>query len=224
LNEIEFAAIGDKSFTFLEGDFMGSDGKRFSSTEYGKHLKHVSVPYSHASAYRFDGKIYMVGALARLNLFKETLHKKTIKSAEKYLKLFPSKNIFHNNLAQALEILHAVDASIEIISNLKIAEEKPLVPARKKSVGIAVIEAPRGALYYRLKVDEKGRIKDGQIVVPTGQNQISIEESIKKYLKKNLDCLDNKEKIEIEIEKIVRAFDPCMSCAAHFLKVKWIQE
>lgn len=220
--DIDFAAICDDEYSFLYGDLLRTDGSIIPGEKYGEFLEKIAIPYSHASGYKFGGKVYMVGALARLNLAKENLHPKTRKDAAEYLQLFPSKNIFHNNLAQAIEILHAIDSSVDIIENLKISVEKPIIPKRQKGIGIGVIEAPRGTLYYKLEVDETGKIKTGQIVVPTGQNQIGIEGSIRKYLEQNIEKLENKEIVEHEVEKIVRAYDPCMSCASHFLKIRWL--
>lgn len=222
INDLDFAAVVDRDYSFLYGDLIRSDGSTISSERYGDYLEHVVIPYSHASGYTFDGKVYMVGALARLNLAKQYLHPKTKESAKVYLDVFPSKNIFHNNLAQAIEVLHAIDSATDILENLTIVDEKPLPVVRKKGTGIGVIEAPRGALYYKLEVDEAGKIIKGQIVVPTGQNQISIEGSIRTYLERNIANLDSKEAVEYEVERIVRAYDPCMSCASHFLKIRWL--
>lgn len=221
--DIDFAAFLNDEFSFLSGKVYRSNGDIIPEEKYGTMLTHRAIPYSHASGYLFDGKVYMVGALARLNLGKDKLHKRTIHDIQKYLTLFPSKNIFHNNLAQAIEVLHSIDSSIDIIESMNVVDEKPIVPIRKEGVGTAVIEAPRGALFYKIQVDATGKIKDGQIVVPTGQNQICIEGSVKSYLETNIDKLEDtdKEKIELQIERIVRAYDPCMSCASHFLKVKW---
>ncbi|MCL4338568.1 nickel-dependent hydrogenase large subunit [Patescibacteria group bacterium] len=221
-DDIVFAGLSDDEYSFLYGDLKRSDGETVPSEKYGEFLEHKAIPYSHASGYKFAGNVYMVGALARLNLAKEKLHPATQKSASKYLNLFPSTNIFHNNLAQAIEILHAIDSSIDIIKKFEVKEEKPVIAPRHEGTGIGVIEAPRGTLYYRLEVDNAGKIKSGQIVVPTGQNQIGIEGSISKFLNDNINNLEEKEKISLEIEKIVRAYDPCMSCASHFLKIKWM--
>lgn len=219
--DIDFAGLADDEFSFLYGDLIRTDGSVIPSEKYGDFLEHVAISYSHASGYKFAGKVYMVGALARLNLAKDKLHPKTRKTAAKYLKLFPSRNIFHNNLAQAIEILHAIDSAADIIGKIKIVDEKPVVPIRQAGVGIGVIEAPRGTLYYKLEVDSIGKIIKGQIVVPTGQNQIGIEEAIRQYLTDNIGNIDDKEEIEHNVERIVRAYDPCMSCASHFLKVRW---
>ena len=221
-DDIEFSVLSDQEYSFLYGDLIRSDGSSVASDSYGKYLEHISIPYSHASGYKFAGKIYMTGALARLNLAGDKLHKNTRKDAAANLSLFPSKNIFHNNLAQAIEVLHAVDSSIGIIKNLQIKPEQPVPFTRKAGVGIGVIEAPRGALYYKLEVDATGKVIAGQIVVPTGQNQIAIEGCIRNYLEDNIAKLNDKESVEHEVEKIVRAFDPCMSCASHFLKFKYV--
>ena len=219
---LNFTGLIDDKYSFLYGNVIRNVGDIVPPEKYGEYLEHLTIPYSHASGYKLQGKVYMVGALARINIAKDKLHKDTKRDAKKYLGLFPSRNVFHNNLAQAIEILHAIDSSIEIINNLKIVEENPIVPQRQAGIGIGIIEAPRGTLYYRLEVGESGKIKTGQIVVPTGINQICIEASIKDFLEKNVSRLNSKEEVEHEIERIVRAFDPCMSCASHFLKVKWI--
>lgn len=161
----------------------------------------------------------MTGALARVNLGKGKLHPRTQADTAEPLKLFPSRNIYHNNLAQAIEILHAIDRSIDILKTLTVITEKPAEITKRAGVGIGVIEAPRGLLYYKLTLDEKGIITDIQIIVPTGQNQLGISQSLFDYIQGNL--TKDKEQLALDSEKIVRAYDPCMSCASHFLKVRW---
>lgn len=219
--DLNFSALIDNEYSFLYGEAATTEGRKIPVEQYGDLLEYKEIGYSQASGYQFGGKIYMVGALGRLNLAKNNLHPKTKNDTQKYLDLFPSKNIFHNNLAQAIEVLHAIDSSVDIIDSLKVSPEKPLIVQRRAGVGIGIIEAPRGTLYYRLEVDGTGKIKTGRIVVPTGQNQIGIEESIRQYLEQNMERLNDKETVEHEVEKIVRAYDPCMSCASHFLKFRW---
>jgi len=214
-----FIALVDPGFTFLSGSVKSSDGKESREDDYGKLLEHTIIPYSEASGYKYDGKIYAVGALARLNLNKEALHVNTIRDTQMVLKRFPSQNIYDNNLAQAIEILHSIDKTIELLSGLTIRPEpvKPVI--RKAGVGVGIIEAPRGSLYYRLEIDDVGKVIKGDIVVPTGQNQTGIERSIYEYISDNLE--KDKHEMVHQIEKIVRSYDPCMSCASHFLKVNW---
>ena len=161
----------------------------------------------------------MVGALARVNLSIEKLHENTKRDAAKYLRVFPSKNIYHNNLAQAIEILHSIDHSIDILDGYTFRPEEPVEIVPKDAENVGVIEAPRGTLYYRLKLGKDGYVKNGTIIVPTQQNQINIRQDIFTLVQMNIN--KSKEYIVNEIEKLIRAYDPCMSCASHFLKVRW---
>lgn len=218
--DTEFVALITDDYNFLDGILKSTHGWEIPEEKYGDHLEHVVIPYSMASGYKLDQKSYMCGALARLNLNQGNLHPQTIKDTQKYLDRFPSKDIFLNNLAQAIEIIHCIDHSIELIENLEINDKEEAVPfAPKKSSGTGLIEAPRGLLFYKLDIDAKGIIKDGQIVVPTSQNQINIEQDIWKLVEDNID--KDKKEIEHILEMLIRAYDPCMSCASHFLKVKW---
>lgn len=219
---IIFSGLLSDDFSFLEGKIKTSDGKIIEEKDLGNHLHAVIIPYSQARGFKFDGNFLMVGALARVNIGKENLHPKTKAETSQFLNFFPSENIFHNNLAQAVEILHAIDASCEIIDSFDtIVEENPMVIKPLETVGIGVMEAPRGTLYYELEINNNGVITNGEIIVPTGQNQILMEQVIYQLVEKLLEAEVSKEKIIDEVEKLIRAFDPCMSCAAHFLKVKW---
>jgi len=135
--------------------------------------------------------------------------------------IFPSTDIFRSNLAQAIEILHSLDHAIDILKHTRISAEPIIKKAPRDAVGVGVVEAPRGTLYHKYWLRKDGIVEKGEIVVPTGQNQINIEEDIHKLVN---DLLPDASKDEIgyEIEKLIRAYDPCMSCAAHFLRVKWL--
>lgn len=219
VQNIDFVAQVSSDFSFLNGDIRSTNGMLVRQQEYADHLEHVVIPYSQASGYKIMEKPYMVGALARINLGKTYLHPKTQKDAANALALFPSQNIYHNNLAQAIEILHAVDGSIAILQSLTLSLEQPTPLIRKAGVGVAAIEAPRGTLFYKLGISDQGKAETVQIIVPTGQNQIGIEKSIYEFLLPNVN--KDKDYLVQQIEQIVRAYDPCMSCASHFLKVKW---
>jgi len=208
-------------YGYLEGVISDSFGNLVPPSEYRKHLEHVVLPYSQASAYKHKEKSYMVGALARLNLTKEQLNDRTKKDLTKTLKKFPSTDIYHNNLAQAVEILHSIDDSIDLLKSGDFKPEPVIKKQPREAVGIGVIEAPRGTLYHKVVLGGDGIVKSGEIVVPTGQNQINIEEDVYQVVEQTLKETDSKEKIEHEIEKLIRAYDPCMSCGSHFLKVKW---
>ena len=210
-----FVAMVPERYGFIDGCIDSGKGDCLPEQYFGDYLERVILPYSQASAYKHGGESYMVGALARMNLAKERLHNETKESLKETLDLFPSTDIYYNNLAQAIEILHSVDDTIEILENNEFKKEPLIKKPYKDGVGIGVVEAPRGTLYHKVEVGVDGIVKSGEIVVPTGQNQINIEEDIWRLVDELIPETP-KEKIEYEIEKLIRAYDPCMSCAAHF--------
>jgi len=222
--ETKFVSLAGEEFNFL-GDYIStSDGERIEEENYLNHLEKVVIPYSQAVGYEFEDETYMLGALARLNMNKKKLHSDTKKDCAKYLRLFPSSNIFLNNLAQGIEIVHSIDHSIEIIKNLKLVKEEPPKLEYRDTSGVGVIEAPRGLLFYKLDLKKDGTVKAGRIITPTQQNQINIELDVKKIVQDELKKGTSKEDIQYELEKLIRAYDPCISCAVHFLRVRWDEE
>jgi sulfhydrogenase subunit alpha len=216
-----YIGLVNEDYSFLEGKLKTSMGTEIAEEDLGDHLERVVLPYSNADAFEFESKEYSVGALSRMNVNKDYLNKKTKKETEKYLTVFPSTNIFDNNLAQAIEMLNIVDNSIEML-NFEIKPEKPVTITPKKSTGVGVVEAPRGTLYYRFDIDEKGIITFADLCIPTQQNIFHMENSIAAYVESLIKKGKTKEEISFEVEKMIRAYDPCMSCAAHFLKIDWI--
>jgi len=217
---VYMALVPDTSYGYFGGKIMTSKGETFGEDKFREHLERVVVPYSQASGYTYKGESYMVGALARMNLAKDKLHPETKESAKDALALFPSTDIFYNNLAQAIEILHSIDEAVTILKNNKFVTEPIVKSSFRDAVGVGVSEAPRGTLYHKITLGVDGLVKEGEVIVPTGQNQINIEQDIGRLAQELLPDTP-KEKIEFEIEKLIRAYDPCMSCATHFLKVEW---
>jgi sulfhydrogenase subunit alpha len=215
----------DKQYDFLEGGIVNSNGKRTSSDKFLEFMEKVVIPYSQSEGYKFSDthEDYFVGSLARMNFNKDLLNPRTKADASNYLSLFPSQNIQHNNLAQAIEVLHCVDDAIDILKSIQInQDEKPIRKPPQAGVGVGVIEAPRGILYHMAKVNDKGIIEDYDVIVPTAQNQINIENDLKKYFNENLD--KSEEELHHKAEVIIRAYDPCISCSTNFLKIEWIRE
>jgi sulfhydrogenase subunit alpha len=213
----------EERYDFLEGNIVNSSGKKVPEKDFHNFMRSVIIPYSQAEGYIFSDTHddYFVGSLARINFNKDLLNQSTKEDVAFYLNVFPSNNIYHNNLAQAIEILQCVDEAIEIINNITIKDEKPIAKQYIAGEGVGVIEAPRGTLYHSVKINEKGIIEDYDVIVPTAQNQINIENDLRKYFNENIE--KNEETLKLDAEKIIRAYDPCMSCATNFLKIKWIR-
>ena len=210
----------NKQFDFIDGEIINSTGKKISEDKFHNFLKSVVIPYSQAEGYVFSDvhDDYLVGSLARINFNKDLLNERTKKDTAEYLKVFPSNNIYHNNLAQAIEILHCVDDALDIFKTIKIVDEKPVRKLPQSGIGVGVVEAPRGILYHMASVNDKGMIDDYDVIVPTAQNQINIENDLKKYFNENIE--KDETVLKLNAEKIIRAYDPCMSCATNFLKME----
>lgn len=221
----KFVGLKTDDYSFLDGPALCSEGN-FCVPEkhFRDQLKEVVIPYSTAKAYTLLGEEYMVGALARMNVNRDALHPNTKRDAKKYIDRFPSIDVYHNNLAQAIETLHAIDHAAEILENLKITPTPPDKITPREGEGVGVVEAPRGTLYHYVATDAAGIITDAEVVVPTAQNQINIENDIRHLVQEHLDRdgenLDQ-DLVRFEIEKLIRAYDPCMSCATHFLKLNF---
>ncbi len=220
INELHQGALKNEDFGFLEGKII-IEGKEIKSKNYLDHITALWKDYSHSYSYLYNKEPYLLGALARMNINKDSIHHKTKRHVPP---LFPSTNIFHNNVAQAVEILHCIDDSLTLLKQLlKEKEIKPLTKSlpslSKEKKGYAVIEAPRGLLYYYFLIDDKGTVKDVEIITPTAQNHAHMELAIKQLIEENTDV--GKKTLVNMIESLIRAYDPCFSCASHFLKVRW---
>lgn len=214
-----FVGLKTDDFSFLEGKICSTSGACIEEENFWDHLHDVVMPYSQATGFEFEGKEYMVGALSRLNVNQKAVHSNTRKDAKKYLERFPSDNIYDNNLAQAIEILHSIDHSVEILENTEFEKQEIVKPEIDTGEGVGVIEAPRGTLYYWVGINE-GEVRYVNLVIPTAQNLITMREDIRQMVPNFID--QGEEAIRKEAEKIIRAYDPCMSCASHFLKINWV--
>ena len=221
ISETMYIALRNDRFSYQDGDLMTSDGARVAHGNFRDHLQKFVVPYSQAPGFEFKGRPYVVGALARMNMNRDTLHRDTRRDLSSALSVFPSDNIFNNNLAQAIEIVHCIDSSIELLETMEFKDEPRKAIKPKKSEGIGVLEAPRGTLYYHLHIDDAGKIEFADLVIPTSQNQIKMDKDIGALVQDRIEKGVPREQMPLEIEKLIRAYDPCMSCATHFLKVNW---
>jgi coenzyme F420-reducing hydrogenase alpha subunit len=224
--DASFVSLLSDRFTYLGDELASSEGICIPEWKFPHYLQKIVLPYSQAPGFQFVGRPYIVGAISRINLNGGNIHRRTRKDLAKYLSAFPSTNIYHNNLAQAIEIVHCIDHSIEIIDSLELKDQPPVLPKppAKEVEGVGAIEAPRGTLYYNLKITPDLKIANANLVIPTAQNQVNMEKEIGKLVQHNLDVGRSKAAIQKDIEKLIRAYDPCMSCATNFLKLRWKEE
>lgn len=208
--------FNNKNYAIYDGEFIISNKKFKDKPENYKKFIEEKVRDDSTAKFGFHkGKGMMVGALARLNLQNKFLNPLAKKYFEQSKINF--KNPYYNNLAQAIEVLHFMEQGIKLIqkilkSDLK-NEEKVKVVYQKESIGVGVIEAPRGGLYHELEISADGTIKSANIITPTVQNLTSIEEMAQLVLDNNKKA-SPEEKVRL-MEMLVRAYDPCITCSVH---------
>ena len=128
------------------------------------------------------------------------------------------RNPFKSIIVRALETLFACEEAIRIIENYR-PEGPPFVPYRVRAgVGHGCSEAPRGSLYHRYEIDAGGLIREARIVPPTAQNQKTIESDLLGVVRQYITA--DAGELQHRCEQTVRNFDPCISCATHFLKLE----
>ncbi|MDP1768713.1 MAG: Ni/Fe hydrogenase subunit alpha [Nitrospirota bacterium] len=205
------------AYPFNAGPILSSGGLNISAEEFEQYFREEQVPYSTALQCRLNGASYLVGPMARLNLNHDHLSplgKQVL--ADTGLSV-PLCNPFHAVVARSVEILYAIEETLRIIDRYE-PPPSPSVPVTVRAgIGMACTEAPRGILYHRYRVDGDGLIREAKIVPPTSQNQRRIEEDLRAYLPRLLDL--SNEQVALGCEKIIRCYDPCISCATHFLKL-----
>jgi sulfhydrogenase subunit alpha len=131
---------------------------------------------------------------------------------------FPNRNPYIGIVARALEVLLALDEALRIIGSYD-PTAKPAVDFQPRAgVGHAITEAPRGILYHRYESDASGFIREAVIVPPTSQNQLQIEKDLERIAPQLIDLPDDQ--AALRAEHMIRNYDPCISCATHFLKLK----
>ncbi|MFH1173708.1 MAG: Ni/Fe hydrogenase subunit alpha [archaeon] len=217
-SETEWFSISHaKEYALLEGMFI-SQKTKFEPVRYKEFIREYHEPRSTSNFIVKKDHRYMVGALARLN----NNHQHLSANAKRALQLaklkMPSDNPYHNNLAQAIEIVHCIDHAIRICKAGVQPEPVANIPLRA-GTGIAAIEVPRGTLWHEYTVDEKGTIIKANIITPTAQNLLNMQEDIRSFLPSIINR--SKEYIVLAVEKLIRSYDPCFSCSAHFLEVNW---
>lgn len=210
-------------YPFNEGEIQASSGLRIPITQFNDHFVEQHVAHSTAlqAVRRNDNTSYFVGPLARVNLNRQQLTE-TVQRVVDEVHFEPMcRNPFRSIIARALELAQVYDEALEILR-----QYNPSGPARvpyqpNSGYGCAATEAPRGLLFHEYHVDDAGKIAAATIVPPTSQNQKQIENDLRTYLTQRLGAGASREELAVDIERLVRSYDPCISCSTHFLKVRW---
>ncbi len=207
-----------REYAMAGGCIVSSAGMAIDRAEYEQHFEEFQVPHSTALHALHAGRPYLVGPVARLNLNLDRLPPETQALLARLPTAFPSTNMFHSIVARAVEIHVALVEAIRLLADYA-PPARPFVDIRPRAgVGFGATEAPRGLLWHRYETDAAGRIVSARIVPPTSQNQARIEEDIRTSLQAcGLDRPDDV--LRQRAEMVIRNYDPCISCATHFLRL-----
>jgi len=205
-------------YAFNEGRIVSDDGLDIDISEFHQHFQESHIPHANALHCHLHGKPYLVGPLARVNLNYKQLPEAVRTNLETTPVRFPSNNMFHSALARAVELHFTLLEAIRILESYTVPDSPYVEVTPRAGVGYGCTEAPRGILWHRYELDAQGRVVQATIVPPTSQNQARIEEDLRRSLEAmGLDKPDDA--IRLRGETVIRNYDPCISCATHFLKV-----
>ncbi len=200
-----------------------SNGEVVDCEDYKKLTNERFCDHSAAKHCLYNGKPYTVGAIARMNNIGERLKGEAARLFTEYWSDRWRKNPLFNNLAQTIEIVWALEQIPVLIDKiLKIKKNPDIVPpAREEGEGVGAVEAPRGTLYHHYKI-KNGLIEKANFVIPTGQNLEDIEKYMRRAVTEMISNEYDDEQIRKQCEIIVRAYDPCISCATHLVRIEHI--
>ncbi len=225
--ETEYVALkqtNPPTYTFYHGDIASSDCDGTVAINDWKTVANEYVTdQSTAKWTKWHRDAYAVGALARFNINGDLLSP----TAKAVAKMFGLKkgccNPFMNTIAQLVEAVHVVKASIQLIDELLTKGLKPetvrVSPKAGKASGC--VEAPRGILFHEYEFDRKGNCVGADICIPTNQNHANIQKDFEKFVPEILD--EPEDAIRLKLEMLVRSYDPCISCSTHMLNVQFVR-
>lgn len=222
--DITFAALKSSSvYGYYTGNELAvaSDGKitTMPAADYVSLTNERTVPHSHAKHSRFGDRSFMVGALARLAVNGAKLGGRAQGAMAELGLVVPSANPLDNNKAQAVELQFDVEYALAVVDSLLetgVEQEEPVPIEVCEGTGVAVTEAPRGMLCYRLGFDGDGRVTAADVITPTAMNAASVEESFAKAVSQSPD--KTTATITKKLEMVARAYDPCISCSVHVIR------
>ncbi|MFM7244901.1 MAG: Ni/Fe hydrogenase subunit alpha [Planctomycetaceae bacterium] len=204
-----------------EGRIVSTSGLDIDIAEYERHFAEWQVPWSTAlHSVRLPGETpYLVGPLARVNLCHDRLPPQTRRAVDACGLELPLRLSAQSIVARAIEIAAACEEALAIAGSAAADISPCRMPWEPRAgVGSHATEAPRGLLWHRYEIGDDGLVRHAAIVPPTSQNQAMIEADLKAMLPTVLDRDDAA--ATFACERLIRDYDPCISCATHFLRLR----
>lgn len=222
--ETEYIAlVNPPGYSFYHGEIGSTDTTEPVSVQNFEAVVNEYVsPQSTAKWARWHRESYAVGALARYNLNSRYLTPLAKEVAQQFGLGERCVNPYWNTLTQLVEAAFIIENSLEIIDRLlgRGLKTEPLWAEPRAGEGAGCVEAPRGILFHRYAFDEKGICQAANLVIPTNQNHANIQKDLEALVPQIIDR--SEDEIRLLMEMLVRAYDPCVSCSTHYLKVQFV--
>jgi len=200
-------------------EIVASDGFSFNVSYYKENIKEEVVPYSFAKRGKYKDKPFMVGAISRLTNNHALLDGEAKELLNNYREFLNPSNCFANNFAQAIEMVYFIEKIAELAENYEGKDESKAKAEKKSGRGYAVTEAPRGLLIYEVEIENE-IVKYMNVITPTAMFLPMMEVDVVNMAKgmwengyKDIDLIGKK------VEMVIRAYDPCISCSVHVIKI-----
>jgi len=205
----------ENKYSSYYGKMYSSEGWIADEEKFREEIKEQQIGGTVMKLAKRDGKSYATDALARLHINREKLNLNAKKALISAGLKFPVYNPFYNTLAQAIEVIHFVEECRKLASELEKSSMRNINTdfEVKAGFGAALLEAPRGTLYHSYDIDNKGIVTRADIMTPTAQLLVNLNDDLKSYLPRVKKY--KKEKRELEILKLIHSYDPCISCSTH---------
>ena len=217
--DYEFVALRHPAeYPFNEGRLVSNKGLDIAVRDYDDHFVEEHVAHSNALQSALKGRgAYFVGPMARYSLNFDHLSPLAQQAARDAKLSAVCRNPFRSIVVRAVEVVYAIDEAMRIIAAYEPPADSAVPTEPRDGSGFGCTEAPRGILFHRYQLTANGLIADAKIVPPTSQNQKAIEEDLRQFVGQHLQL--SKEKLTWKCEQAIRNYDPCISCATHFLKL-----
>jgi coenzyme F420-reducing hydrogenase alpha subunit len=215
--DYEYVALRtDADYPIETGAFVTSGGRTFRPRDFSAWVTEQHVEHSNALHARLrDVGPYVVGPLARYSLNHDRLSPTARQAADAAGLGSVCRNPFRSIVVRAVELVTACEEALRIIDGWSDGGVPSVPVPPRAGVGYGATEAPRGVLYHRYELAEDGTVLDARIVPPTSQNLASIELDLRAFVQPRLDL--DLDELTRQCEQAVRNYDPCISCATHFL-------
>jgi F420-non-reducing hydrogenase large subunit len=217
-------------------DKSGNSVYEFEAKDYLDYIEEKVQPWSYLKfpylkQIGFPEGNYRVGPLARLNIAQNVPTEKASALFGEYKDKYGiAQNALLYHYARLIELMYASERAVQLLEDDSITgtdlrqglSEKLMTKEEAKESGgsrrgVGMIEATRGILIHDYETDDAGFINRANLIVSTGQNNLSMDIGVRETAKAMIKGEEVSEGLKNQLEMIVRAYDPCLSCATHMI-------